>query len=136
MTDHSAEGEVMEQARCLISAFHELNRTGTRTVAHFTPSLIGMFGSLSIFDAFLSEVDTALVDRQIPPSLQKRAINLTGTFIPQVAEYNSIDDFATVGVTCEELAGITADGLENRRRGATLILAALMCILAEVSRTG
>lgn len=122
----------MEEARSLISVFHQLNRSKNRTVAHFCPSLIGMFGSLGIFDAFLAEIDTALASNQIQASLKKRAANLSGTFIPQVAGYNGIDDLASYPVTAAGLRDITADSLEKRREGVSLILAALMYILAEL----
>jgi len=122
----------MEEARSLITAFHELNRSKDNTVAHFTPSLIGMFGSLGIFDAFLTEIESALTSRTTSPSLKKRAVNLSGTFIPQVAEYNGIKDPAAYPVTTADLQAIHADSLAGRREGAVIILAALLVILKEV----
>lgn len=126
----------MEGARSLISAFHELNRSKDNTVAHFTPSLIGMFGSLGIFDAFLAEIDSALANRTTSPSLKKRAVNLSGTFIPQVAEYNGIKDPAAYPVTTADLQSINASTLAGRREGAVIILAALLVILKEIREMG
>ena len=124
----------MEGARSLISVFHQLNRSNNRTVAHFSPSLIGMFGSIGIFDAFLAEIDASLASGQISPSLRKRAANLSGTFIPQVAGYNGIDVPAAYPVTAAVLRDISADSLENRREGVLLILSSLMFILEEIIR--
>lgn len=118
-------------AASLISAFKELNSNGSRTVANFTPSLIGMFGSLSIFNAFLDEIDVALASGQISPSLKKRAANLSTTFIPQVAEYNGIKDPAAYPVTVEGLRSISAGSLAQRKEGVAIILSALMTILKE-----
>ena len=120
----------MSGARSLIATFKELNRSGNRTVAIFTPSLIGMFGSTGIFDSFLEEVDTAIVTGQIPASLKKRAANLIGTFIPQVADYNSIEDLSCA-VSADILQSISADSLEKRRKGVEVILSALVMILKE-----
>jgi len=121
----------MTSAHSLIAAFLELNRSENRTIAHFTPSLIGMFGSAAIFDSFLIEIDKAIVSGQVPLSLKKRAVNLIGTFIPQVAEYNDVKNLSEITVSAEELKNVTADSLENRRNGITLILAALVAILKE-----
>lgn len=122
----------MEGARSLISVIHQLNRSNNRTVAHFIPSLIGMFGSLGIFDAFLAEIDAALARGKSSPSLKKRAANLSGTFIPQVAGYNGIDVTAACPVTAAGLRDISADSLEKRRAGVLLILTSLMAILEEL----
>jgi len=124
----------MNGACSLISAFHELNRSKDRTVAHFTPSLIGMFGSTVIFDSFLSEVDSAVAAGKVPDSLRKRASNLISTFIPQVAEYNGIKNPSELPVTTEDLRLISADTLANRRKGVTVILSALISILDEAAR--
>jgi hypothetical protein len=121
----------MNGAISLISGFHELNRSEDRTVAHFTPSLIGMFGSTVIFESFLSEVESAVADRKIPDNIRKRASNLISTFIPQVAEYNGIKNPAELPVTANELRLISADTLANRRKGVAIILSALMSILEE-----
>ena len=124
----------MNGACSLISAFHELNRSKDRTVAHFTPSLIGMFGSTVIFDLFLSEVDSAVATGKVPDSIRKRASNLISTFIPQVAEYNGIKNPSELPVTAEDLRLISAETLANRRKGVATILSALISILDEAAR--
>ena len=124
----------MNGACSLISAFHELNRSEDRTVSHFTPSLIGMFGSTVIFESFLSEIDSAVATRNVPASIRKRASNLISTFIPQVAEYNGIKNPSEHPVTTEELRLISADTLANRRKGVAIILSALISILDEAAR--
>lgn len=121
----------MTDARSLITVFHELNKSESKTVAHFTPSLIGMFGSIGIFDSFLNEIEAAIVSHQVSASLKKRVANLIGTFIPQVAEFNSIKDPASRPVNADELRNIAADSLENRRVGIAIILSALIAILKE-----
>lgn len=123
----------MNGASSLISAFHEINRSQSKSVAYFTPSLIGMFGSISIFDSFLSEIENAIASSQMPASIKKRAANLTGTFIPQVAEYNGIKNPSLRIVTADELRGISAGSLEERRNGVEVILSALIAILKEAS---
>jgi len=122
----------MAGARSLIAAFNELNRSGNKTVAHFTPSLIGMFGSTVIFESFLAEVDTAIAAGKASASLKKRAANLIGTFIPQVADYNDIENPSSITATADFLKNVTADSLENRRKGIGIILSALIMILKEV----
>lgn len=123
----------MNGARSLISAFHEINRSENNSVSYFTPSLIGMFGSATIFDSFLSEVDSAIASGKMPPSIKKRAANLTGTFIPQVAEYNGIMNPSQRIVTADELRSISKGSLESRRNGVEVILSALIAILKEAS---
>ena len=123
----------MNGARSLISAFHEINRSENKSVAYFTPSLIGMFGSASIFDSFLAEIDTAMAAGKMPASIKKRAANLTGTFIPQVAEYNGIINPSERIVTADELRCISKGSLESRRNGVEIILSALIAILKEAS---
>lgn len=123
----------MGEVRSLIAALHDINRSDGKTVAHFLPSLIGMFGSLGIFDAFLSEMDAALVSGSLSTSLGKRASNLSGTFIPQIADYNGIKDPAAIKVTAETIRNISADTLEGRKEGVSAILGALMAILKEVN---
>jgi len=123
----------MNGARSLISAFHEINRSENKSVAYFTPSLIGMFGSASIFDSFLAEIDAAMAAGNMPASIKKRASNLTGTFIPQVAEYNGIMNPSERIVTADELRGISKDSLESRRNGVAVILSALIAILKEAT---
>lgn len=123
----------MNRARSLIAAFHEINRSKNRSVHYFTPSLIGMFGSTGIFDSFLAEIDTAMATGNMPASIKKRAANLSGTFIPQVAEYNGIKNPADRVVTADELKNISKESLENRRNGVEVILAGLISILKEAS---
>jgi hypothetical protein len=125
----------MNGTHALISAFHEINRSDNKSVAYFTPSLIGMFGSASIFDSFLAEIDTAMASGKMPASIKKRAANLTGTFIPQVAEYNGIKNPAERTVTADELRNISKESLESRRNGVEVILSALIAILKEASET-
>lgn len=122
----------MSESRAIIAAFLEINSSSDRNVALFTPSLVGMFGSINIFDTFLVEVDTALASGEISDPLKKRAANLIGTFIPQVAEYNGIKDLTNTPVTAESLRNITPDSLNNRRQGIILILSAIVVILKEV----
>lgn len=122
----------MSESRAMISAFLELNRSSDSNVALFTPSLVGMFGSINIFDTFLTEVDMALASGKISEPLKKRASNLIGTFIPQVAEYNGIKDLAETGVTADRLRHITPGSLNERRQGVMLILSALTAILKEL----
>jgi hypothetical protein len=124
----------MNGARSLISAFHEINRSENKPVAYFTPSLIGMFGSTSIFNSFLSEIDEALGSGKMPASIKKRAANLTGTFIPQVAEYNGIMNPSQRIVSADELRSISKDSLKSRRNGVEVILSALIAILKEASQ--
>lgn len=126
----------MADSAALISAFRELNRNNSASVADFTPSLIGMFGSAGIFDAFLSEVGAALASGKISPSLKKRAANLSGTFIRQVAEYNGIKDPAAYPVTVEALRGLSTASLASRKEGVAIILSALMAILKDASELG
>jgi hypothetical protein len=123
----------MAGATSLISAFKDLNSTTDSTVANFTPSLIGMFGAVGLFDAFLSEIGNAIEIGRISPSLKKRAANLAGTFIPQVAEYNGIKDPAAYPVTAEALRGLSTASLATRKEGVAIILSALMAILKEAS---
>ena len=121
----------MAGARSLIAAFKELNKSDNKTVAHFTPSLVGMFGSIGIFDTFLQEIDVAITAGKASASLKKRATNLIGTFIPQVADYNNIKNPSAFAATAAELQNISADSLENRRKGVELILSSLVVILRE-----
>lgn len=123
----------MNRARSLIAAFHEINRSKNRPVHYFTPSLIGMFGSTGIFDSFLAEIDTAMATGNMPASIKKRSANLSGTFIPQVAEYNGIKNPAERVVTADELRNISKESLESRRNGVEVILAGLISILKEAS---
>jgi hypothetical protein len=123
----------MNGARSLIAAFHELNNSQNQAIAYFTPALIGMFGSAAIFDSFLSEIDKAITSGTMPASIKKRAANLTGTFIPQVAEYNSITHPVERSVTADTLKNISTGTLASRRDGVAVILAGLIQILNEAS---
>lgn len=123
----------MNGARSLISAFYEINRSENNTIAHFTPSLIGMFGSIGIFNTFLAEIDSAMASGQMPASIKKRAANLTGTFIPQVAEFNGISNPSLRSVTADDLKSISCSTLEERRKGVESILSALIVILKEAT---
>lgn len=124
----------MADALSLIAAFHEINTSKEKNIACFTPSLIGMFGSANIFDSFLSEVESAITSNNMPESTRIRATNLTGTFIPQVAEYNGIDDASKRTVTADELRNISAETLESRRNGVEIILSALISILNDACK--
>ncbi len=123
----------MNGARSLISAFREINRSDTTSIANFTPSLIGMFGSIGIFDSFLAEIDAAMASGQMPANIKKRAANLTGTFIPQVAEYNGIKNPAERSFTADELRTISSGSLEERRKGVETILSSLISILKDAT---
>jgi hypothetical protein len=122
----------MSEARALIAAFHELNRTDDRRVGHFTPSLAGMFGSKSMLGLFLDELDAALVSGKLAEPLRTRATNLVHTFLPQVAGYNGITDLADLDVTAEQLRAVRADSPQNRLQGVRVILAGFMKVLEEV----
>lgn len=126
----------MNGARSLIAAFHEINRSENRSVHYFTPSLIGMFGSTGIFDSFLAEIDKAMAAGKIPASIKKRAANLSGTFIPQVAAYNGVMNPAQRIVTADDLRSISKESLESRRDGVEVILSGLIAILKEASEMG
>jgi len=117
----------------LIKTFHQLNESDN-TVAHFLPSLIGMFGSIRLFDFFLSELADAFEKGNLSEAQKTRATNLADTFIPQIAEYNSIDNLAAVTVTSVDLSRIRSSSAEERENGALLILAALTLIMKEVGK--
>ena len=122
----------MSEARALIAAFHDLNRTDDRCVGHFTPSLAGMFGSKIMLGHFLDELDAALVSGKLPEPLRTRSANLVHTFLPQVAGYNGIKDLADLDVTVEQLRAVRADSPQNRLQGVKVILAGFMKVLEEV----
>jgi hypothetical protein len=126
----------MEETRELIAAFREINGTSDRSVARFTPALIGMFGSARMFDIFLASLDDAITSGQTTAALKERVTNLRRTFIPQVAALNGITDLAAVGVSARELRAIRSDSPESRRHGAQMILASLMAILDKIQRIG
>jgi hypothetical protein len=127
-------GECVNEARELIAAFHELNATSDRNVARFTPSLVGMFGTTSMLELFLSALDGALASGTVSESLRRRSQNLVHTFIPQVAGYNGITDLSTQKFSADQLRAIRTDAPESRAQGVRLILAALMQILDAVIR--
>jgi membrane-bound lytic murein transglycosylase B len=123
----------MDEARALISVFRELNESTDRRVSLFTSSLVSLFGSTSMFNAFLAEIDAGLNSHQFSTEVKTRAANLTNTYIPQVAGLNDIQDFDQQTVTAEELRNIRNDSAESRKQGARTILAALSRILKQVS---
>ncbi len=123
----------MEEARVLIAALREINGTTDRSVAHFTPALIGMFGSARMFDLFLTNLDEALTSGSISQPLRERAMNLSRTFIPQVAGLNGCKDISARRVSVEELRAVSS---RNRTEGVLAILAALMTILEQVRNIG
>ncbi len=122
----------MNEVRELIAAFHELNATNDRNVARFTPSLVGMFGTTSMLELFLTALDGALASGTVSEPLRRRSQNLVHTFIPQVAGYNGIKDLSAQKVTAVELRAIRTDSPESRAQGVRLILAALQQILMAV----
>lgn len=123
----------MEEARALIVAFRELNETNDRKIGLFTSSLISLFGSTSMFNDFLGEIDTAIVSNTISSDVKMRAANLAQTYIPQVAGLNSIKDLDDAQVSAEILLGISNDSAEHRHEGTRVILAALKRILQAVN---
>lgn len=120
MTDH----------RALIKVLMELNSTHDRSVACFSPGLVGMFGSTALMNDFLSNIDQAFVNQSISEPLRSRARNLTRTFIPQIASLNSLSDLSAVAVSVDSLRAIRAEQ-GTRNDGVKMILAALTLILAE-----
>jgi len=123
----------MDEARELISVFRELNESTDRKVSLFTSSLVSLFGSTSMFNAFLAEIDAGLSSHQFSADVKKRAANLTNTYIPQVAGLNDIRDFDQQTVSAEALRHIRNDSADNRKQGARTILAALSRILKQVT---
>lgn len=122
----------MEETRQLLAALREINKREGSVVTRLTPSLIGMFGSIAMFDHFLADLDQALAARSVPDALKRRAANLSGTFIPQVAGFNSIENAASHPVTADELRAIHIGSPGERRQGVALILGALMKILDAI----
>lgn len=129
-------GDVMEDARALIGVLRELNGSTDRKVGYFTPALIGLFASPGMFDAFLAGLDETLARGTIDESLRERALNLSRTFIPQVADLNGISELTVPTVTPEQLRAVRADSPQGRKLGVKVILAALIKILDEVSKVG
>ncbi|WP_243371301.1 hypothetical protein [Geotalea sp. SG265] len=119
----------MTDPRELIAVLLELNATEERSVASFTPGLVGMFGSLALMNRFLADIDVALVKGSISAPLKARSKNLTRTFIPQMAGINSITDLSKVEVSAEKLRTVCSDSHESRGEGVKAILAALISIL-------
>jgi hypothetical protein len=126
----------MTETRQLLSALREINSSETRIVARLTPSLIGMFGSPSMFDIFLADLDVALNSGTLPGNLRRRATNLTGTFIPQVAELNGVKDFGSTPASAADVRTLSVGSPAERKRGVAVILSALNAILVEVQKIG
>jgi len=121
----------MGSAHDLIKVLHELNRTDSRHIARFTPSLVGMFGSRRMLDLFLSEIDDAMRERRFSEPLKNRTRNLLTTFIPQIADLNGIKRDTLPPVTPDMLAAISADTVQKRLEGVRLIIAAFLQILSD-----
>jgi len=126
----------MEEARALISVFHELNATNDRKIALFSSSLIGLFGSTRMFEDFLSDLDKSLTNGTISAPVKERATNLARTYIPQVAQLNGIDDINGLNVSAEQLRAIKTSPPHERKEGVRTILAALIRILEAVKMVG
>ena len=126
----------MEEARALISVFHELNATNDRKIALFSSSLIGLFGSTRMFEDFLSDLDTSLTNGTISAPVKERATNLARTYIPQVAQLNGIEDINGLNVSAEQLRAIKTTPPHERKEGVRIILAALIKILEAVKKVG
>lgn len=126
----------MNEARALISAFHELNATNDRKVSHFTSSLIGLFGSTRMFEDFLSDLDKAFTSSELAPSVKERATKLARTYIPQVAQLNGIEDINGHNITADQLRAISTDSPLARKQGVRVILAALITLLEAVDKPG
>jgi len=124
----------MNEARELIAAFLDLNRTSDRKVGHFTSSLVGMFGTESMLNEFMSSLDSVLASGKVAEPLKTRAANLMHTFIPQVASFNKIEDLSYQQVTAAQLRAVRADTPQNRTQGVRIILTSFMKILDEVVR--
>lgn len=126
----------MDEARALISVFHELNATSDRKVSQFTSSLIGLFGSTRMFEDFLSDLDKAMSNGDLAPSVKERTANLARTYIPQVAQLNGIEDINGHTITADQLRAISTDSPLARKQGVRVILAALIRILEAVNKPG
>lgn len=126
----------MEEARALISVFHELNATNDRKIALFSSSLIGLFGSTRMFEDFLSDLDKSLTNGTISAPVKERATNLARTYIPQVAQLNGIEDINGLNVSIEQLRAIKTAPPHERKEGVRIILAALIKILEAVKSVG
>lgn len=124
----------MSNVRELIAAFQEIN-TNSRNVAHFTPGLVGMFGSIALMNDFLADLDEAISSGSIPEPLKARARNLTRTYIPQIAGLNCITDFSGQVVSADMLRSIDSHSPESRGEGVTIILAALVQILNDCCKS-
>lgn len=126
----------MEDARELISVFHELNATNDRKIAQFTSALIGLFGSTRMFEDFLSDLDTSLTNGSISAPVRERAANLAQTYIPQVAQLNGIEDINGQNISADQLRAIQTTPPHERKQGVRIILAALIKILEAVKKMG
>lgn len=120
----------MTDPRALIAVFMELNSTSDRSVACFTPGLVGMFGSTALMNDFLADLDKAFANRSIPGPLKARARNLHTTFIPQIASLNSSSNLS-MEISIDRLHTVRCDSPESRGEGVKIILAALIQILSE-----
>ncbi len=125
----------MNEARGLIAAFLELNRSEDRKIGYFTSSLVGMFGTGTMFDEFMESLDRVLTNGPIPEPLRTRATNLVHTFIPQVAGFNKIEDLSFRDVTVDQLRAISSATPQERSEGVRTILVAFMKILDTVIKS-
>ena len=128
----SHQEDIMNDARELIATFLELNRSEDRKIGYFTSALVGMFGTDTMFDEFLENLDRVLVTESIPEPLRTRATNLVHTFIPQVAGFNKIEDLAYQDVTVDQLRAISTATPQKRSEGVRTILIAFMKVLDTV----
>jgi hypothetical protein len=125
----------MNEARELIAAFLELNRSDDRKIGYFTSSLVGMFGTGTMFDEFLVSLDRVLTSGTIAESLRTRATNLIYTFIPQVAGFNRIEDLSFQDVSADQLRAVSTATPLARSEGVRIILMAFMKVLDTVVKT-
>lgn len=120
----------MTDPRQLIAVLMELNSSDDRSVACFTPGLVGMFGSTALMNDFFADLDKALAERSISSPLKARARNLQATFIPQIASINAISDLSGE-ISVDALRAVRCDSPESRVKGVKVILTALITILSE-----
>jgi hypothetical protein len=125
----------MNEARELIAVFLELNRSDDRKTGYFTSSLVGMFGTETMFDEFLESLDRVLTSGTIAEPLRTRATNLIHTFIPQVAGFNRIEDLSFQDVTADQLRAVSTATPHARSEGVRIILMAFMKVLDTVVKT-
>lgn len=122
----------MNEARRIIAAFLDLNRSEDRKISYFTSSLVGMFGTGTMFDEFLESLDRVLETGSVPEPLRTRSANLFHTFIPQVAGFNSISDLSFQDVTADQLRDVSTATPHLRGAGVRTILVAFMKVLDTV----